>query len=273
MSFTNLNNVVTIRSFEEAEYYFGITEKPRSWSTEDRSLKDTRSAHYALRRRDADTYAVCLYGTEVIRYHRPVEDGSYGVDVLTTHHIATKQWLQKHMGIPADIFQVIDTEGDARLVGLLSNKHIRLTFNASRRLDTSNSTTGLLSRAVTSPERKEQRKDLSKALEPYMMMAYYASMSRSLGDWGQRYEETAATRALAHALKHQTVAEVCPELWGQIMSPVGDMNPKKAIGDFKMRLVNLVFPLRDSFEYYPPFPLKSDIAGGLNTLCVSRGAP
>jgi len=97
---TSIHNLPSIESWEAAHSTFNNTKQPRSkWADNQRPLKDSRSYHYRIERRnEGEYYDVILHSTVMARYYKPTADGRR---VLYTGHPSnmSKQFMRHVLNV------------------------------------------------------------------------------------------------------------------------------------------------------------------------------
>jgi len=113
---TSIHNLPSIESWEAAHSTFNNTKQPRkTWADHQRPLKDSRSYHYRIERRnEGEYYDVILHSTVMARYYKPTADGRR---VLYTGHPSnmSKQFMRHVLNVR---HQNTRTTTDGRLVAL-----------------------------------------------------------------------------------------------------------------------------------------------------------
>lgn len=94
---TSIHNLPSIESWEAAHSTFNNTKQPRkTWADHQRPLKDSRSYHYRIERRnEGEYYDVILHSTVMARYYKPTPEGRR---VLYTGHPSnTSKQFMRHV--------------------------------------------------------------------------------------------------------------------------------------------------------------------------------
>jgi hypothetical protein len=113
---TSIHNLPNVTTWESAHSTFNNTKQPRSkWADNQRPLKDSRSYHYRIERRnEGEYYDVILHSTVMARYYKPTADGRR---VLYTGHPSnmSKQFMRHVLNVRHQNNRVTT---DGRLVAL-----------------------------------------------------------------------------------------------------------------------------------------------------------
>jgi hypothetical protein len=234
--FTSFKNIKRVRLWEAADNLF-LVKAPRGWSDDERPLDAATKHHYRVRRsHDGGSCDLVLYHTPMVRLFRP-DGGRREVWVHPDPRQTSSQFLWHAAGFSK---YTASTTTDGRRVSVGINPGatasdgwpVKLVY-INGKLDIAQSTDAPNSAgARTSPERKQQRKELRQFLQTYKAMGALMDGVPVFG-----------SRTAADCLQEiQAGNEVDP-------TPLASFIKDHSID----QLVNYVHPLGDVVEYDPPF--------------------
>jgi hypothetical protein len=176
--FSNISGCFSIHNYDAARLHFARTPAPNAkrrgssvWSDNQRPLDDERKHHYRIEHHTypertsfsgetipaRDFYDVCLYHTAMVRYHKPLPDGSRCVEYTNHGTNLSKQFMWR-MGFGPEL-----KIGD--VVVPVAYKELGTTIwrDANGQLIKEKSHHAPVYKYVTSPEQKAWRKTMKES--------------------------------------------------------------------------------------------------------------
>lgn len=179
MSFgaTAVRQCRSLRSWDAAREYFTRTPQPKGkkWNAHERPLYNNRSWHYRVEQHGED-YHLCLYHTPLIKYEKPKANGDYTVRLIADNRTASRQFMWLH-GWSATRTGMASDGQNFEMV-MMPGSDAVLTFNAQSHLILEQSNYTPCNVYYTTPERKQERKEMLKKIEPYRLMLKLREMPK-----------------------------------------------------------------------------------------------
>jgi hypothetical protein len=182
--FGNMRVLWDAPSYEVALKRFNDATAPRTpkqkerWGRDARPLDNLRKRHYRIERARYDDspepayFDVCLYHTTMARFYKPEPDGCRRVEYTFHGSVTSTQFMWRVVGINGRTLHYEHTDLGYPVDVPVSYKTLGTTlwFDSKGRLLTARSSHVQVYRSIASPELREWRKGMRKALEPFLML-------------------------------------------------------------------------------------------------------
>jgi hypothetical protein len=273
--FCNFSGMFSLPDYARAKAHFEETPWPATkrddrhlWEVDQRPLDGKRKWHVRIAKamRDGqETYSLCLYHTEMVRYYPPGDDGFARVLIQHDSRNASSQFMWRS-GWSTRAVRRVDTGGNDIVVPL-GHAARRVSYNydnwaadlyvKGETVDTERSWHAPIARRVTSPECRQERRSILKPVEhilrfaseayekgyyhPHVYMSEYTAHSAIEGDtdaqaklmeWALA-QNTAALRdiknALLNVLDLRTLDETAHIPQFPTVDAWSQINPKKIV--------------------------------------------
>jgi hypothetical protein len=182
--FGNMRVLWDAPSYEVARKRFNAAPAPRTqkqkeqWGRDARPLDNLRKWHYRIERARHDDspepayFDVCLYHTTMARFYKPEPDGCRRVEYTFHGSVTSTQFMWRVVGINGRTLHYEHTDLGHPVDVPVSYKSLGTTlwFDAEDRLLTARSKHVQAYRSIASPELREWRRGMRKALESFLML-------------------------------------------------------------------------------------------------------